>query len=75
LLAAQVYAANRSSSNPKDRWLAFSVDTLLHQYPGLRVAFVENKAQPTGKVEYTVLIKARIGVPTTDPNATEEMYR
>lgn len=40
--SAQVYAANRYSSSPKGRWLARGVDILLHQYPSLRVAFIDS---------------------------------
>lgn len=36
-----MYAANRYSSSPKGRWLARGVDILLHQYPSLRVAFID----------------------------------
>ena len=37
-----MYAANRYSSSPKGRWLARGVDILLHQYPSLRVAFIDS---------------------------------
>jgi hypothetical protein len=42
VVASQVYAANRYSSSPKGRWLARGVDILLHQYPSLRVAFIDS---------------------------------
>lgn len=41
LAPAQVYAQNRYSSSPQGRWLARGVDILLHQYPSLRVAFID----------------------------------
>jgi len=34
----QVYGRNRGSANAKGRWLARGVETLLYQYPGLRVS-------------------------------------
>ena len=45
----QVYGQNRESSTAKGRWLARGVDLLLHQYPGLRVAFIHRWAgAPSG---------------------------
>ena len=71
----QVYAANRGSATAKGRWLARGVDLLLHQYPGLRVAFLDSRLGPTGTQQHSVLIRARIGVPASDPGCTEELYR
>ena len=41
VVASQVYGANRGAATAKGRWLARGVDLLLHQYPSLRVAFID----------------------------------
>ena len=37
----QVYGKNRGSTTAKGRWLARGVETLMWQYPGLRVAYMD----------------------------------
>ena len=71
----QVYAANRYSSSPKGRWLARGVDILLHQYPSLRVAFIDSFQGASGAQQYSVLIRGQVGTPAADPEATLELYR
>ena len=71
----QVYAANRYSSSPKGRWLARGVDILLHQYPSLRVAFLDSYTGAQGPQQYSVLIRGQVGTPASDPEATLELYR
>ena len=71
----QVYAANRNSTTARGRWLARGIDLLLHQYPGLRVAYIDTQYAETGSQQYSVLIRGRIGIPASDPNCTEELYR
>lgn len=56
--ASQVYGKNRASPSAKGRWLARGVDTLLFQYPNLRVAFIDGKNDSVGqKMECSVLIR------------------
>ncbi len=70
-----MYAANRSSTTARGRWLARGVDLLLHQYPGLRVAYIDTQYAETGSQQFGVLIRGRIGIPASDANCTEELYR
>ncbi|EFN56001.1 hypothetical protein CHLNCDRAFT_145389 [Chlorella variabilis] len=74
VVASQVYAANRYSSSPKGRWLARGVDILLHQYPSLRVAFIDTFHGQAGSQQYTVLIRGQVGTPASDPEGTQELY-
>jgi hypothetical protein len=71
----QVYAANRYSSSPKGRWLARGVDILLHQYPSLRVAFIDTFHGQQGQQQYSVLIRGCVGTPAADADSTQETYR
>ncbi|PSC69540.1 Callose synthase 5 [Micractinium conductrix] len=75
VVASQVYAANRYSSSPKGRWLARGVDILLHQYPSLRVAFIDTFNGAQGTQQYSVLIRGQVGTPAGDPEGTQELYR
>jgi hypothetical protein len=70
-----VYAANRYSSRPKGRWLARGVDILLHQYPSLRVAFIDTFHGQQGQQQYSVLIRGCVGTPAADADSTQETYR
>ena len=68
----QVYGRNRGSASAKGRWLARGVETLLFQYPGLRVAFLDEA--PGGR-QYSVFIRGT-GAPPKDLNGqTDEIYR
>ncbi len=71
----QVYGASRSSTTARGRWLAHGVDLLLHQYPSLRVAYIDTQDEETGPKQYGVLIRSRSGIHPTDANCTEEVYR
>jgi hypothetical protein len=42
--AVQVYGKNRGSTTAKGRWLARGVETLMWQYPGLRVAYMDTNS-------------------------------
>lgn len=75
LSSPQVYSANRYGSSPKGRWLARGVDVLLHQYPSLRVAFIDTFTGDKGKTQYSVLIRGQVGTPASDPDGTQELYR
>lgn len=75
VVASQVYSHNRYSSSPKGRWLARGVDILLHQYPSLRVAFIDTFAGQQGQQQYSVLIRGQVGTPASDPEGTQELYR
>lgn len=75
--AAQVYGINRASSGAKGRWLARGVETLLSQYPGLRVAFLDGTAgdDQKGAPQYSVLIRGSGRMPQGTDSAVLEMYR
>ncbi|KAL4451723.1 hypothetical protein ABPG75_007385 [Micractinium tetrahymenae] len=75
VVASQVYAQNRYSSSPHGRWLARGVDILLHQYPSLRVAFIDTFTGTQGSQQYSVLIRGQVGTPASDPEGTQELYR
>ena len=75
VVASQNYGNTRKAMNPSDRWLARGVEMLLHQHPGLRVAFLDNQETSSAVVQYSVLIRARHGTPIEDPQCTEELYR
>ncbi len=75
VVASQVYGNNRASNAAKGRWLARGVDILLHQYPGLRVAFIDTKLTDQGSMQFTVLIAGRPKANVSDKNCTEEVYR
>lgn len=73
----QVYGINRVSSSAKGRWLARGVETLLSQYPGLRVAFLDGPGGDAqrGAPQYSVLIRGTGHTPQGTDSATQEMYR
>ncbi len=71
----QVYSANRYSSSPKGRWLARGIDILLHQYPSLRVAFIDTFHGQAGSQQYTALVRGLVGTHASDPDGTQELYR
>lgn len=75
--APQVYGINRVSSSAKGRWLARGVETLLSQYPGLRVAFLDGPAGDAqkGATQYSVLIRGSGNKPQGTDSAVLEMYR
>ena len=75
VVASQVYSTNRYSNSPKGRWLARGVDVLLHQYPSLRVAFLDMYVGDRGETQYCVLIRGQVGTPASDPEGTQELYR
>ena len=75
IVASQNYGNARKSAKPEQRWLARGVEMLLHQHPGLRVAFLDDKKTASAKIQYSVLIRARHGTPINDPQCTEELYR
>lgn len=76
VVASQRYGDLRRAGTAKGRWLARGVEYLLHQNPGLRVAFLDSVWGSRGKkVQHSVLIRARLGTPVEDPQCTEELYR
>ena len=42
---------------------------------GLRVAYIDTQYAETGSHQFSVLIRGRIGIPASDANCTEELYR
>ena len=75
VVASQVYGKNKNSSSAKGRWMAHSIDTLLLQYSGLRVAYLDAHRGSRGDQQYAVLIRGRVGMAATERNCTEELYR
>ena len=73
----QVYGINRASRSAKGRWLARGVETLLWQYPGLRLAFLDGPGgdEQKGKPQYSVLIKGSGRQPEGTDSAVLEEYR
>ena len=67
-----MYGRNRGSANAKGRWLARGVETLLYQYPGLRVAFLDEA--PGGR-QYSVFIRGTGAPPEGLESQTVEIYR
>lgn len=51
------------------------MDILLHQYPSLRVAFIDTFHGAQGVQQYSVLIRGQVGTPASDPEGTQELYR
>ena len=72
LLTWQVYGRNRGSASAKGRWLARGVETLLFQYPGLRVAFLD---EASGGRQYSVFIRGTGAPPEGLDGQTNEIYR
>ena len=72
-----MYGINRASSSAKGRWLARGVETLLSQYPGMRVAFLDGPGGDAqkGAPQYSVLIRGTDEVPQGTDSAVKEMYR
>ena len=75
VVASQKYGETRQANNPKDRWLARGIEMLLHQHPGLRIAFLDNQKTSSADIQYSVLSRARHGTPVEDSQCTEELYR
>ena len=76
MLLGQVYGRNRGSTSAKGRWLARGVETLLFQYPGLRVAFMDDAPAPAGGApQYSVLIRGTGAPPQGTDSAVDELYR
>ena len=71
-LSSQVYGRNRGSASAKGRWLARGVETLLFQYPGLRVAFLD---EASGGRQYSVFIRGTGAPPEGLNGQTDEIYR
>ena len=67
-----MYGRNRGSASAKGRWLARGVETLLFQYPGLRVAFLDEA--PGGR-QYSVFVRGTGAPPEGLDGQTEEIYR
>ena len=75
VVASQNYGASRKARNPKDKWLARGVEMLLHQHPGLRVAFLDSQKTASAEVQFSVLAKANRERPFEDPQCVSEIYR
>lgn len=75
IVASQNFGEADQSSDPAQRWLARGVKMLLHQHPGLRVAFLDTQETSSAKIQYTVLIKAHHNISLSDPKCTDELYR
>ena len=71
---AQVYGRNRGSASAKGRWLARGVETLLFQYPGLRVAFLD-EAPGGARQQYSVFVRGTGAPPEGLDGQTFEIYR
>ena len=75
VVASQKFGAADKSRKPADKWLARGVKMLLHQHPGLRVAYLDSQKTSSADVQYAVLIKAHHNIPLSDPKCTDEVYR
>lgn len=76
VVASQKYGDLRKAPTAKGRWLARGVEYLLHQNPGMRVAFLDtNYNSPGQPLQHSVLVRARLGAPIDQDGSTEEMYR
>lgn len=75
VVASQNYGNARKARNPKEKWLARGVEMLLHQHPGLRIAFLDNQKTSSANVQYSVLAKANRERPFEDPQCVSEIYR
>jgi len=73
-----VYGKNRGSTTAKGRWLARGVETLLWQYPALRVAFLDTNSggASSGRAgQWSVLVRGLGAEPSGTDSAVEEIYR
>ncbi|KAL6774638.1 GSL1 [Auxenochlorella protothecoides x Auxenochlorella symbiontica] len=75
VVASQRYGDNRRASAARGRWLARGLDTLMHQYPGLRVATIDSAVAEGGARQCAVLVRANVGTVVTDPRSVHELYR
>jgi hypothetical protein len=75
VVASQNFGNADKSNKPADKWLARGVKMLLHEHPGLRVAYLDMQETSSAKVQYAVLIKAQHNTPLDDPKCTSEIYR
>lgn len=75
VVSSQIYGELRRANDPKKRWIARGIEILLHQHPGLRVAFLDSVKTSSGKVQYSVLTRARLGTPVDDIQSTDDLYR
>ncbi|KAK2080835.1 hypothetical protein QBZ16_000689 [Prototheca wickerhamii] len=78
VIASQRYGDLRRAPGARGRWLARSIEMLMHQHPSLRVATLDNAPDEGGQAharQCAVLLRANVGVPVTDPGAVHELYR
>lgn len=70
-----MYGKNRTSASAKGRWLARGIELLLYQYPGLRVAYMDNAGTFPELKQYAVLMRGSGAEPEGTNAFTEEVYR
>ena len=74
-----MYGKNRGSATAKGRWLARGVETLLWQYPGLRVAYMDTVAGNGGggskAGQWSVLVRGTGAEPAGTDSGVYEIYR
>lgn len=74
-LTHQVYGRNRSSSDPRAKWLAKSTEVTLQTFNKLKVAFLDSAPGPGGPANYSVLIRSRNGESVHGACAGDVQYR
>lgn len=60
IVSSQVYGKMKGSDKAKEKWLAYSVDKLMEQFPSFRVAYIDGVtgiAPGAMATQYSVLLR------------------
>lgn len=71
IVSSQVYGAKKQSKKPADKWLAMSIDFLMHRYPALRIAYIDMVNSPAGSGGKGVPMSVLLRSDCADPGSAE----